>query len=74
MKIPIFEGRISPEKLEHLFERYADIDVKEATYFICGPSEMIKGIADYLKKIKKYRLFRFYLNISPLLTKKIRRK
>src|SRR5690606_7894880 len=29
------------------------IDVKEATYFICGPSEMIKGIADYLKKDKK---------------------
>ncbi len=53
MKIRFFEGRISPEKLEHLFERYTDIDVKEATYFICGPSEMIKGIADYLKKDKK---------------------
>jgi ring-1,2-phenylacetyl-CoA epoxidase subunit PaaE len=50
---PIFEGRISPEKLDHLFERYTDIDVKEATYFICGPSDMIKGISDYLKKEKK---------------------
>lgn len=50
---PIFEGRISPEKLDLLFERYADIDVRESTFFICGPSEMIKGIADYLKKEKK---------------------
>ncbi len=52
---PVFEGRISPEKLDQLFERYTDIDVKESTYFICGPSEMIKGIADYLKKIKSTR-------------------
>lgn len=50
---PVFEGRISAEKLDQLFERYSEIDVKEATYFICGPSDMIKGIADYLKKDKK---------------------
>jgi ring-1,2-phenylacetyl-CoA epoxidase subunit PaaE len=50
---PIFEGRISPEKLDHLFERYTDIDVKDSTFFICGPAEMIKGISDYLKKDKK---------------------
>lgn len=49
----LFEGRISPEKLDILFERFTEIPVQEATYFICGPSEMIKGIADYLKKDKK---------------------
>ncbi|MCL1667181.1 FAD-binding oxidoreductase [Elizabethkingia ursingii] len=50
---PVFEGRISAEKLEQLFERYSDIDVQEATYFICGPADMIKSISDYLKKEKK---------------------
>ncbi|KAF5307006.1 hypothetical protein FQR65_LT18497 [Abscondita terminalis] len=38
---------------KQLFERYSDIDVPEATYFICGPADMIKGISDYLKKEKK---------------------
>ncbi|WP_419868875.1 2Fe-2S iron-sulfur cluster-binding protein [Chryseobacterium sp. CT-SW4] len=50
---PVFEGRISAEKLEQLFERYTDINVQDSTYFICGPAEMIKGISDYLKKDKK---------------------
>ena len=50
---PVFEGRISAEKLEQLFERYSDIDVQESTYFICGPADMIKSISDYLKKEKK---------------------
>ncbi len=49
----LFEGRICPDKLEQLFERHPEIDVKESTYFICGPSEMIKSVADYLKKDKK---------------------
>ena len=26
---------------------------REATYFICGPADMIKGISDYLKKKKR---------------------
>lgn len=50
---PVFEGRISPEKLDQLFERFTEIPVQDATYFICGPSDMIKGISDYLKKDKK---------------------
>ena len=49
----LFEGRISAEKLDLLFQRFTDIAVQESTYFICGPSEMIKGISDYLKKEKK---------------------
>lgn len=49
----LFEGRISAEKLEKLFERFTDINVQESTFFICGPAEMIKDISDYLKKEKK---------------------
>lgn len=49
----LFEGRISPEKLNQLFERFPEIPVQESTYFICGPAEMIKGIAEFLKKDKK---------------------
>ena len=49
----LFEGRISAEKLEKLFERFTDINVRESTFFICGPTEMIKDISDYLKKEKK---------------------
>ncbi len=49
----LFEGRISAEKLDLLMQRFADIPVQDSTYFICGPSEMIKGISDYLKKDKK---------------------
>ncbi len=49
----LFEGRISPEKVEQLFERFPDLPVQEATYFICGPSEMIKKVSDFLKKEKK---------------------
>ena len=49
----LFEGRISAEKLDLLFQRFDAIPVQDSTYFICGPSEMIKGISDYLKKEKK---------------------
>ncbi len=49
----LFEGRISSEKLEQMFERFPEIPVREAVYFICGPSEMIKGTADFLKNAKK---------------------
>lgn len=49
----LFEGRISAQKLDLLFERFPEIPAKEATYFICGPSDMIKGISDYLKKDQK---------------------
>lgn len=49
----LFEGRISPEKLNELFERFPEIPVQETTYFICGPSEMIKDVSDFLKKEKK---------------------
>ncbi|WP_234111241.1 MULTISPECIES: FAD-binding oxidoreductase [Chryseobacterium] len=49
----LFEGRITAEKLERLFARFAEIPVQGATYFTCGPSEMIKGISDYLKNDKK---------------------
>ncbi|WP_027376141.1 FAD-binding oxidoreductase [Kaistella palustris] len=46
----LFEGRISAEKLSLILERFPEIPVQEATYFICGPSEMIKNISDFLKK------------------------
>jgi ring-1,2-phenylacetyl-CoA epoxidase subunit PaaE len=49
----LFEGRISSQKLEQLFLKFPEIDTKESTYFICGPSEMIKEISDYLKNDKK---------------------
>ena len=49
----LFEGRISAEKLNLIFERFTEIPVQDSTYFICGPSEMIKGIGNYLKKDKK---------------------
>lgn len=49
----LFEGRISAEKLDLIFEKFPEIPVQDSTYFICGPSEMIKGIGDYLKKDKK---------------------
>ena len=49
----LFEGRICADKLEQLFVRFPDIDVPESTFFICGPSEMIKDVSDYLKKDKK---------------------
>lgn len=49
----LFEGRISSEKLDDLFQRFDEISVQETTYFICGPSEMIKSIAEFLKKDKK---------------------
>lgn len=49
----LFEGRISAEKLNLLFQRFIDIPINEATYFICGPSEMIKSISTYLRTEKK---------------------
>lgn len=40
---PLFSGRISTEKCNHLINRFPD--TKEADeYFICGPFDMIKGI------------------------------
>lgn len=49
----LFEGRISSEKLEQLFERFPEINPKESVFFICGPSEMIKDVSTYLKNEKK---------------------
>ncbi len=49
----LFEGRISAEKLNQLFHRFPEIDVRETTYFICGPSEMIKDISGFLRNEKK---------------------
>lgn len=48
----LFEGRISPEKLDELFTHF-EIPVQETTYFICGPSEMIKTISTHLKSERK---------------------
>ncbi len=45
----LFEGRICADKLSQLFNRYSEIPVKETTFFICGPSEMIKDVSGYLK-------------------------
>ncbi|MGS0748249.1 2Fe-2S iron-sulfur cluster-binding protein [Halpernia sp. GG3] len=49
----LFEGRISSQKLEQLFERFPEINPKESIFFICGPSEMIKDVSTYLKNEKK---------------------
>ncbi len=49
----LFEGRISAEKLDQLFGRFPEIPVQETTFFICGPTEMIKSISEFLKKEKK---------------------
>lgn len=49
----LFEGRISPEKLELLFNRFTEIPVQDTTYFICGPTEMIKDVSQYLKNDRK---------------------
>ncbi|MDR2206060.1 MAG: 2Fe-2S iron-sulfur cluster binding domain-containing protein [Flavobacteriaceae bacterium] len=50
---PLFEGRISAEKLDALFERFPEIPIRESTFFICGPAEMIKEISEHLKIDKK---------------------
>lgn len=49
----LFEGRISAEKLNQLFNYFPEIPVQETTFFICGPTEMIKNISDFLKDEKK---------------------
>ncbi len=49
----LFEGRISPEKLDQLLNYFPEINPQEATYFLCGPAEMIKNVSDFLKKDKK---------------------
>lgn len=45
----LFEGRISAEKLAQLFDRFPEIKIQESVYFICGPSEMIKDVSNYLR-------------------------
>ena len=49
----LFEGRISNDKIDALLNCFTEIPVTEATYFICGPSEMIKKSSEFLKKEKK---------------------
>ena len=45
----LFEGRISSEKLQQLFVKFPEINIPETTFFICGPTEMIKEVSNYLK-------------------------
>lgn len=49
----LFEGRISAEKLDAILNKFPEIPVQDSTYFICGPSDMIKNVSDFLKKDKK---------------------
>lgn len=49
----LFEGRICAPKLDDLLDRFTEIPVRESTFFICGPSEMIKSVSSYLKNEKK---------------------
>lgn len=49
----LFEGRICADKLDQLFVKYPEINIKEAMYFICGPSEMIKDVSSYLRNEQK---------------------
>lgn len=50
---PVFGGRITNQKLDQLFEMFKEIPIQQAIYFICGPTEMIKGISEYLRSMKK---------------------
>ena len=50
---PLFEGRIGPQKLEALLQHFPEIPASETTFFICGPTEMIKEVSNYLKNDKK---------------------
>lgn len=45
----LFEGRITGEKLGQLLQSFQEIDTTDATYFICGPSEMIKDLSGHLR-------------------------
>ena len=49
----LFEGRITSDKLNHLLKYFSEIQVQEATYFICGPTAMIKSLAQFLREEKK---------------------
>lgn len=49
----LFEGRITNEKLNALLSHFSEIPITEATYFLCGPTEMIKGISTHLKTTYK---------------------
>lgn len=49
----LFQGRITPEKLNQLLEHFDEINIQDSTYFICGPTEMIKSLAQFLREVKK---------------------
>lgn len=49
----LFEGRLTPEKIGALLKNFNEIPIQEATYFICGPSEMIKSVSTYLRTEEK---------------------
>lgn len=49
----LFEGRICSDKMDTILATFPEISVRESTYFICGPSEMIKEISFFLKNSKK---------------------
>lgn len=50
---PLFEGRISGDKVAKLLQRFPNLDLREAVYFLCGPSDMIKEVSSYLKNNEK---------------------
>lgn len=45
---PLFEGRISREKVEKMGQQYPKI-MQASEYFLCGPQEMIEGVSALLK-------------------------
>ena len=49
----LFEGRITTEKLGQLLDKNSEIKPEDSTFFICGPTEMIKSTSDFLKKERK---------------------
>lgn len=49
----LFEGRITPQKLKEILAVHPEIPVQESTYFICGPTQMIKEVSAYLAKEQK---------------------
>ncbi len=70
----LFEGRITTEKLGQLLDKNSEIKPEDSTFFICGPTEMIKSTSDFLKKEEKFLHCRFYMNISLLQMMKIMEK
>ncbi|QCX52528.1 FAD-binding oxidoreductase [Elizabethkingia sp. JS20170427COW] len=50
---PLFDGRLSKDKLAEILQCLSEYNHPESRFFICGPSEMIKSLSSFLKEEKK---------------------